>query len=74
MKAESIEKYIKNIKLNNVPFILSYNIENGNTFNPNHSDYRSIILNHGYNSIWRLDSTLRPPYVVELFYQNLEKK
>ncbi len=74
MKSNSVEKYIHNVKLNNVPFILSYNIENGQSFNKHHSDYRSIILNQGYSSIWRLDSTLRPPYVFELFHLNKEIK
>jgi len=74
MKKDSVERYIDNVKLNNVPFILSYNIENGQSFNQHHSDYRSVILNRGYNSIWRMDSTLRPPYVFELFYQNIGGK
>ena len=73
IKTESVQKYIGNAKLNKVPFILSYNIENGKSFNKHHSDYRSIILNQGYNSIWRYASTLRPPYVFELFHLNEEK-
>jgi len=69
-----VEKYIDNAKLNNVPFILSYNIENGQSFNKHHSDYRSVILSRGYNSIWRMDSDVRPPYVFELFYKNIGSK
>ena len=55
--------------MNNVPFILSYNIENGTSFNPHHSDYRGILKSRGYQGVWRLDSTVRPPYVIELFYK-----
>lgn len=73
IKTESLQRYIGNAKINKVPFILSYNIENGISFNEHHSDYRSVILNQGYSSIWRLDSTLRPPYVFELFHLNREK-
>ena len=54
---------------NNVPFVLSYNIENGQTFNPHHIDYRKVIKDYGYESIWRFDSAVRPPYVFELFYK-----
>jgi len=69
MKSESVEKYVDNIDMNNVPFILSYNIENGTSFNPHHSDYRGILKSRGYQGVWRLDSTVRPPYVIELFYK-----
>ena len=72
IKTESLQKYIRNAKLNKVPFILSYNIEKGISFNEHHSDYRSVIFNQGYSSIWRLDSTIRPPYVFELFHLNEE--
>jgi len=73
IKTESLQKYIGNAQKNKVPFIFSYNIENGISFNEHHSDYRSVILNKGYSSIWRLESTLRPPYVFELFHLNEEK-
>jgi len=69
MPLESLEKYIKNMDDNNVPFVLSYNIENGTVFNEHHIDYRKVILDSGYESVWRHNSTVRPPYVFELFYK-----
>jgi len=69
MPLDSMEKYMRNMDNNNVPFVLSYNIENGITFNPHHIDYRKVILDLGYESIWRFDSAVRPPYVFELFYK-----
>jgi hypothetical protein len=69
MPLESMEKYIKNMDDNNVPFVLSYNIENGTEFNQHHIDYRKVILDSGYESVWRHNSTVRPPYVFELFYK-----
>ena len=69
MPLDSMEKYMRNMDNNNVPFVLSYNIENGITFNSHHIDYRKVILDCGYESIWRFDSTVRPPYVFELFYK-----
>ena len=69
MPLDSMEKYMKNMDNNNVPFVLSYNIENGITFNSHHIDYRSVIKDCGYESIWRFDSAVRPPYVFELFYK-----
>ena len=65
----SMEKYIKNMDDNNVPFVLSYNIENGTEFNPNHIDYRKVLSDNCYESVWRHFSTVRPPYVIELFYK-----
>ena len=53
---DSMEKYMRNMDNNNVPFVLSYNIENGITFNPHRIDYRKVILDLGYESIWRFDS------------------
>lgn len=69
MPLTSMEKYIKNMDDNNVPFVLSYNIENGTEFNPNHIDYRKVLSDNGYESVWRHFSTVRPPYVIELFYK-----
>ena len=69
MPIDSLEKYMRNMDNNNVPFVLSYNIENGQTFNPHHIDYRKVIMDCGYESIWRFDSAVRPPYVFELFYK-----
>ena len=69
MPLESMEKYMRNMDNNNVPFVLSYNVENGQTFNSHHIDYRSVIKDCGYESIWRFDSAVRPPYVFELFYK-----
>lgn len=69
MPLDSMEKYMRNMDNNNVPFVLSYNIENGITFNPHHIDYRKVILDLGYESVWRFDSAVRPPYVFELFYK-----
>ena len=74
MPLDSMKKYVQNMDKNNVPFILSYNIENGITFNPHHIDYRKVILDHGYQSIWRFDSQVRPPYVFELFYKESSSK
>ena len=73
MTKHALEKYMDNLGVvNKVPFILSYNIENGITFNPHHTDYRGIIQSRGYESVWRFDSTVRPPYVFELFYKGEE--
>lgn len=69
MPLDSMEKYMRNMDNNNVPFVLSYNIENGITFNSHHIDYRKVILDCGYESIWRFDSAVRSPYVFELFYK-----
>jgi len=78
MKAESVEKYIYNAESNGVQFILSYNMDRGMVNSSDgtpaewfHSNFRSIIINHGYDSIWKFDSTIRPPYVIELFYKNI---
>ena len=70
MSDKSVEKYIKNIKHNNVPFILSYNkeviFEGGNP----HSDFKSIFSKYGYKSIFRTNTIMRPGYVIELFHLN----
>ena len=66
MPIDSMEKYMRNMDNNNVPFVLSYNIENGITFNPHHIDYRKVILD-----LDRITDLIlvRPPYVFELFYK-----
>ena len=68
MSNESVEKYVKNIKYNNVPFILSYNkevtFEGGNP----HSDFKSTFLKYGYESIFKTDTIMRPGYIIELFH------
>ena len=70
MSDESVEKYVKNIKYNNVPFILSYNkevtFEGGNT----HSNFKSIILNYGYSSVYKTNTIMREGYIIELFKLN----
>ena len=70
MTDKSVTKYIKNIILNKVPYILSYNkeviFEGGNP----HSDFRSIIIKHGYNSMYRANTIMREGYVIELFGKN----
>ena len=64
MRKESVEKYVENIQLNNVPYILSYNME---FIDKRHSDFRSIIINHNYHTKLRFNSTVRPGYIIELF-------
>ena len=67
MSDESVHKYVKNAKLNNVTYILSYNkevtFEGGNP----HSDFRSIIFSYGYSSIYRTNTIMREGYMIELF-------
>jgi len=70
MTDESVNKYIKNINLNKVPYILSYNkevtFEGGNP----HSDFRSIIIKYGYDSMYRANTIMREGYIIELFGKN----
>ena len=74
---KSVDRYIKNAKLNKVPYILSYNhdfygekSQNTQQYKDLNSDYRTIILNHGYTSIYTTDTIMRPGYLIELFELN----
>ena len=70
MSDKSVNRYIKNAKLNNVSYILSYNkevtFEGGNT----HSNFKSIILNYGYSSVYKTNTIMRECYIIELFKLN----
>lgn len=70
MSDKSVNRYIKNAKSNNVSYILSYNkevtFEGGNI----HSDFKSIILNYGYSSIYKTNTIMREGYIIELFKLN----
>jgi hypothetical protein len=71
MSDEAVLKYLKYANYNKIPYILSYNkevtFEGGNP----HSDFRKIITNNNYTSIFRVDPTLmREGYKIELFKLN----
>ena len=67
MSDESVKKYIKNIKLNEIPYVLSYN--KSVTFEGGciHSDWKSELLKQGYTLISSLSPTMREGYVIEVF-------
>ena len=66
MTMESMERYIENAKLNNVNLILSYNTP---TIRPDggHINFYKVLKSSGYESIWEIESTVRPHYFIELF-------
>ena len=67
MSDESVYRYIKNAKFNNVPYILSYNKETTFEGGNKHSDFKSILLNLNYVSKRKVTSIINDYYSIELF-------
>lgn len=67
MSDESVEKYIKSLVFNKIPYVLSYNKNVTFEGNCKHSDWKSKLLENGYKVISKLSPTMREGYKIELF-------
>jgi hypothetical protein len=62
---KSLRNYFSLIRKGKIKYIFSYNHEN---YTYGHSDFRSILIENGMMSAFRICSALRKNYIIELFY------